>query len=102
MVTGKCLLELVALLAEKGAKVLELRVQVLACGGLHRDAACARLLQQLAHWRKALSDELSACSLLGINQLDEVDVALVSSHVARRRLHRMQRGVSRVCSVSVI
>jgi hypothetical protein len=49
MVTGKCLLELVALLLEKGAKVLELRVQVLACGGLHRDAACARLLQQLAH-----------------------------------------------------
>jgi hypothetical protein len=42
-------LELVALLAEIGAKVLELRVQVLACGGLHRDAACARLLQQLAH-----------------------------------------------------
>ena len=49
MVTGKCLLELVALLAEKGAKVLELRIQTAACGGLHRDAACARLLQQLAH-----------------------------------------------------
>ena len=43
MVTGKCLLELVALLAEIGAKVLELRVQVLACGGIHGEAVCAWL-----------------------------------------------------------
>ena len=64
MVTGKCLLELVALLAEIGAKVLELRVQVLACGGIYGEAvsmrlAVAWLLEQLAHLRQRLSSTSS-------------------------------------------
>ena len=63
--------------------MLELRVQVLACGGIYGEAVCAWLLEQLAHLRQRLSSTSSvhADSWASTRQLDEIDaLSLVARH----------------------